>query len=166
MKEIFERRSIRKYKKDTVSEETIEKIIRAGMAAPSAGNEQPWHFIVIKDKNIINEIPKFHAYSRMLHEVNCAIVVCGDLFLQKYEGFWVQDCSAATQNMLLMAQALGLGSVWLGVYPREERVEALKSLLGLPDNVIPLSILPIGYPAEEKMPSDRFDAFRIHREKW
>ena len=96
------------------------------MAAPSAGNQQPWHFIVIDDREILSEIPKFHPYSKMLNEASCAIVVCGDVTLQRFEGYWVQDCSAATQNMLLMATELGLGSVWLGAYPREERVEALK----------------------------------------
>ena len=111
MNAIFNRRSIRKYINKDISEDIINKIIKAGMAAPSAGNEQPWHFILINDKNILNEIPKFHPYSQMLKEVSCAIVVCGDLSLEKYEGFWVQDCSAATQNMLLMAQELGLGSV-------------------------------------------------------
>lgn len=166
MNAIFNRRSIRKYINKDISEDIIEKIIKAGMAAPSAGNEQPWHFILINDKNILNEIPKFHPYSQMLKEVSCAIVVCGDLSLEKYEGFWVQDCSAATQNMLLMAQELGLGSVWLGVYPLEDRTKALKELMDLPENVIPLSILPIGYPAEAKEPVDRFDPSRIHRNRW
>jgi len=166
MNAIFNRRSIRKYINKDISEDIINKIIKAGMAAPSAGNEQPWHFILINDKNILNEIPKFHPYSQMLKEVSCAIVVCGDLSLEKYEGFWVQDCSAATQNMLLMAQELGLGSVWLGVYPLEDRTKALKELMSLPENVIPLSILPIGYPAEAKEPADRFDPSRIHRNRW
>ena len=166
MKEIFERRSIRKYADQVVSEDIIEKIIEAGMAAPSAGNEQPWHFIIITDRRILNEIPKFHPYSKMLNEVSCGIVVCGDLSLEKYPGFWVQDCSAATENMLLMAQELGIGSVWLGVYPLEDRVKALKALLRLPDNVIPLSILPIGYPAEKKAPVNRFNPSRVHRNGW
>lgn len=166
MNEIFTRRSIRKYTTQDISEEIIEKIIKAGMAAPSAGNEQPWHFIVINDKSILKEIPKFHPYSQMLNEAGYAIVVCGDESLQRHEGFWVQDCSAATQNMLLMAEELGLGSVWLGVYPVEERVKPLQDLLGLPESVIPFSILPLGYPAEWKEPADRFDKNRIHKNKW
>ena len=166
MDAIFNRRSIRKYTDKIVSEDMIEKIIRAGMAAPSAGNEQPWHYIVVNDKNMLNEIPKFHPYAQMIKEVSCVIIVCGDLSLEKYEGFWVHDCSAATQNMLLMVQELGLGSVWLGVYPLEDRVKALKDLLGLPEKVVPLSILPIGYPAEIKEPASRFDLSRIHRNRW
>lgn len=166
MDAIFNRRSIRKYSSRNIPEEMIEKIIKAGMAAPSAGNEQPWHFILIDDRNILNEIPKFHPYSQMLKEVTSAIVVCGDLSLEKYKGFWVQDCAAATQNMLLMIQELGLGSVWLGIYPIEERTKALQELMGLPENVIPLSILPIGFPAESKEPSNFFDPKRVHRNRW
>lgn len=166
MHTIFARRSIRKYNQQVISEEMIEKLLRAGMAAPSAGNEQPWHFIVIKDKKILNEIPKFHPYSQMLKETDCAIVVCGDRSLEKFKGFWVQDCSAATQNILLMAEELGLGAVWLGIYPIEDRVKSLKELLGLPEHVTPLSIIPVGYPAESKEPANRFDQTRIHRERW
>jgi len=166
MNAIFNRRSIRKYTEKPVPEELIEKILRAGMAAPSAGNEQPWHFIVINDKSILNEIPKIHPYSQMLKEASHAIVVCADLSLQKYEGYWVQDCSAATENMLIMAQDLGLGSVWLGVYPNENRVKELKKLLGLPENVMPLSIISVGYPAEIKGPADRFNPSRVHRNRW
>jgi nitroreductase len=166
MDAIFTRRSIRKYTNEAVPEEMVEKIIRAGMAAPSAGNAQPWNFIIINDKNILLEIPKFHPYSQMLKEASCAIVVCGDTSLERYQGYWVQDCSAATQNMLLEAHYLGLGSVWLGVYPREDRVTALKKLLKLPENVTPLCILSLGYPAEQKEPANRFDPSRIHRNKW
>lgn len=166
MQAIFERRSIRKYTDKPVPKDLIEQIVRAGMAAPSAGNEQPWHFIIIEDKTILDNITKVHPYSQMLKEVNHAIVVCGDLALQKYEGFWVQDCSAATQNMLIMARDLGLGSVWVGVYPLEDRVRAIKELLHLPESVIPLCILPLGYPGEEKGPVDRFNASRLHWNQW
>jgi nitroreductase len=166
MEAIFKRRSIRKYSSEKVPEELIEKILRAGMAAPSAGNEQPWHFIVINDKNILHEIPKIHPYSQMLKEASHAIVVCGDLFLQRYQGFWVQDCAAATENMLLMAQDLGLGAVWLGVYPTEDRVKALKELLSLPEGITPFCIISLGYPGETKEPVDRFNPDRIHRNKW
>ena len=166
MNSIFHRRSIRKYTREVVSENLIEEILKAGMAAPSAGNEQPWHFIVIRDKSIMEDITKFHPYSQMLKEASHAIVVCGDLSLQKYEGYWIQDCSAAMQNMLLMADSLGLGAVWLGVYPMEERVDKLKELLNIPQNVIPLGIMSLGYPAETKEPSDRFNPQRIHRDRW
>jgi nitroreductase len=163
---IYERRSIRKYMNKPVPEETITQILKAGMAAPSAGNEQPWHFIVIRDRGLLDKIPEFHPYSQMLGQVNVAIVVCGDPKLEKYKGFWVQDCSAAMENMLLMAVELGLGSVWLGVYPLEDRILGLRTLLKLPDHILPLSILPIGYPAESKEPSERFDQSRVHNDQW
>ncbi len=166
MNAIFKRRSIRKYTDKVVSDQQIEKILRAGMAAPSAGNQQPWHFVVIDDRDILNDIPKLHPYSKMLKEASHAIVVCGDVNLQRHEGYWVQDCSAATQNILLMATELGLGSVWLGVYPREDRVKGLKELLSLPENIIPLCIISIGYPAETKEPVDRYDTTRIHKNSW
>jgi nitroreductase len=166
MNSIFERRSIRKYTNQEISDETIEKLLRAAMAAPSAGNEQPWHFIVIRDRETLNAIPKFHPYSQMLKEAPAAIIVCGDSSLEKFQGYWVQDCSAATQNILLEAQEMGLGSVWLGVYPMEERVNGLKSLLKLPAYVTPLCILPIGYPAESREPADRYDPIRVHADQW
>lgn len=166
MDSIFNRRSIRKYTDKIVSDDLIEKILRAGMAAPSAGNAQPWQFIVVSDKSIMEDITKFHLYSQMLKEASHAIVVCGDLSLEKFSGYWIQDCSAAMQNMLLMADALGLGAVWLGVYPQEERVKELKELLNIPQNVIPLGIMSLGYPAETKPPADRFDPSRIHIDRW
>jgi nitroreductase len=166
MNAIFTRRSIRKYTDAPVSEELLEKILKAGMAAPSAGNEQPWHFIILNDKKLLTEIPKFHPYSHMLNHANQAIVVCADLSVIRYEGYWIQDCSAATQNILLMAEDLGLGAVWLGVYPTEDRVKSMKELLGLPENIIPFSIVAIGYPDETKEPVERFDPSRIHRNQW
>lgn len=166
MNAIFTRRSIRKYTDKVISEELIEQILKAGMAAPSANNEQPWHFIVINDKKILNEIPNIHPSSLMLKEASHGIVVCGDPSLQKHEGYWVQDCSAAIQNMLVMAQDLGLGSVWLGVYPREDRVKGIQELLNMPEEIIPLAVISIGYPAEVKEPSGRFNPSRIHTNKW
>lgn len=166
MDAILERRSIRKYTDKPISMDTIKELIRAGMAAPSAGNEQPWHFIIIDDKEIMRRITEVHPYSQMLKEAQYAIVVCGDLTLQKHEGFWVQDCSAAAENILITAQSMGLGSVWLGVYPSADRTKAIQSVLGMPENVIPLSIIPVGYPAEKKEPVNRYDESRIHMNIW
>jgi len=166
VKEIFERRSIRKYSKLPISDSDIENLLRAAMAAPSAGNQQPWEFILIKDKNILADITKIHPYSQMLKEAQLAIVVCADLDKEKLSGYWVQDCSAATENILIESQHLGLGSVWLGVYPREDRVKGIKELLNLPVRVLPLSIVSLGYPAEKKEPSNRYDNLRIHINKW
>lgn len=166
MKEILERRSIRKYLKSPVSDSQIEKLLKAAMAAPSAGNQQPWEFIVVKDRTILADITKVHPYSQMLKEAALAIVVCADLNKEKHQGYWIQDCSAATENILIEAQYLGLGAVWLGVYPREDRVKGLKKLLNLPENIISLSIISIGHPAEKKEPSNRYDSSRIHINKW
>jgi len=166
VKEIFERRSIRKYSDLPISDEDTEKLLRAAMAAPSAGNQQPWEFILVKDKSIMAGIMSIHPYSQMLKEAQLAIVVCGDLDREKHVGYWMQDCSAATVNILLEAQHLGLGSVWLGIYPREDRVKGLKKILSLPENIVPLSIVSLGYPAEKKEPSNRFDKARIHTNKW
>jgi len=160
------RRSIRKYTDKPVPDETVEKILRAAMMAPSAGNQQPWHFIVVRDREILNEIPLVHPYSKMLAKAQVAIVVCGDMDLQKHEGYWIQDCSAATENLLLAAHALGLGAVWLGVYPREDRVKGISGLMGLPENIKPLSLVSIGYPGEEKPHPDRYDPSRIHHDRW
>ena len=166
MKEIFERRSIRKYTGKPVSDELIEKLLRAAMAAPSAGNQQPWEFVVIKDRNTMDAVTEIHPYSLMLKEAGFAIVVCADLEKEKHQGYWPQDCAAATENILIEAQYLGLGAVWLGVYPRQDRVEGVKKLLNLPGRIIPLSIISIGWPAEKKEPIDRFDRTRVHIEKW
>lgn len=166
MNAIFQRRSIRRYTKEKVSDETAKKLLQAAMAAPSANNQQPWEFIVIRDKKTFARIMEVHPYSTPLLEADLAIVVCGNTDREKGKGYWVQDCSAATQNILLETQYLGLGAVWLGVYPREERVNGVKEILNLPEAVIPLSIVAIGYPAEQKEPVDRFDETKIHYEKW
>ncbi|MBB6215924.1 nitroreductase [Anaerosolibacter carboniphilus] len=166
MDAILSRKSIRKYKDIKVSDEIIEELLKAGMAAPSAGNEQPWEFIVLRDKEIMKKITEVHPYSKMLLEADVAIVVCGDESKEVYKGFWVQDCSAATENILVAVEEKGLGAVWLGVYPMEDRVDAIKEILNLPSSVIPLSILPVGYPDEQRKPADRFDKTRIHFDRW
>ncbi len=123
MKEIFSRRSIRKFTEEPVSEEQIEKLLRAAMQAPSACNEQPWEFVVIKDREVMKEIRAYQHFSMPLDTADCAIVICGDTKRQQYKGFWVQDCAAATQNLLLEAEYLGLGAVWMGLHPVERWVE-------------------------------------------
>ncbi|MBS7627126.1 nitroreductase family protein [Candidatus Bathyarchaeota archaeon] len=166
MEAIISRRSIRKYTDQPIPDDKVEMLLKAAMSAPSAGNQQPWHFIVINERKILDEIPKFHSYAQMLHEAPLAILVCGDLKLEKHKGFWTQDCSAATENILIAANANGLGAVWLGIYPREERIRGLKNLLGLPEHIIPFSLIPIGYPAEHKPPAERYDESRIHYNHW
>jgi nitroreductase len=162
----FKRRSIRRYKDMDVSKEAIETILRAGMSAPSAGNQQPWHFIVVDDREKMKAITKCHPYSTMLNTAPKCIVVAADVGLQKHQGYWVQDCSAATQNMLLAISQLGLGGVWLGVHPRKEREEGIRKIFKLPDNITPLAVIAIGVPDEEKGPSDRYNPERVHRNTW
>jgi nitroreductase len=166
MREIFERRSIRKYKEKEVEIEKIDKLLEAAAAAPSAGNEQPWHFVVIKDRERLNHLAEIHPYAKMLKEAPLAIAVCADLNKQKHQGFWVQDCSAATQNILLEAVSLELGAVWLGCHPAEAREKAVSEYLELPANFKTLSLIAVGYPAEEKGKTDRLSEDIVHYEKW
>ncbi len=166
MEAILSRRSIRKYTADPVPDELIQELLQAAMSAPSAGHEQPWHFIVIRERKILNEIPRISPYAKMVKDASVAIVVCGDLRLEKFKGFWVLDCSAATENLLIAAQAKGLGAVWTGLYPMEDRVKGIQELLGIPEHVIPIALIPIGYPAEKVPGANRFDSSRIHQNRW
>ena len=109
---------------------------------------------------------KFHPYSAMLKQANTAILVCGDSTLEKHKGYWLLDCAAATQNLLIAAHAKGLGAVWCGVYPSEDRVVNLKKLLNLPENIVPFSLIPLGFPDEVKEAGERFDNSRVHENHW
>ena len=163
---ILTRRSIRSFRDEPVSEDLIETLLRAAMAAPSAGNQQPWQFVVIRDRAILDAIPTVHPHAKMALEAPLAIVVCGDATLDKHKGFWVQDCAAAVQNLLLAAHASSLGAVWCGVHPNAEREEGFREFLSLPERIVPLALLVIGHPNEEKPPSERYDAARVHRNRW
>lgn len=163
---ILSRRSIRHYTKQAVSKELIQNILRGAMAAPSARNEQSWQFVVIDDRNVLDAIPKYHEFAEMLYEASLAIAVCGDVREESHQDYWQQNCAAATQNILLTAHAHGLGTVWLGIYPNNLRVEKTQALLNLPEGIIPMAIVAVGYPAEEKKPSQRFDTSKTHRNQW
>ncbi len=163
---ILTRRSIRKFTSQPVSNELVEKILRAGMQAPSARNKQPWHFVVIRNREILDKISVIHPYAYMLKEAPLGILICGDSKIEITIEYIVQDCSAATQNMLLAAHDSGLGAVWLGIYPREPRIKALRELLNIPEHIIPVSMIAIGYPDEKKSPENRFKPERIHYDKW
>lgn len=163
---IFKRRSIRKYTAQPVAEEAVTNLLRAAMSAPSARDQRPWHFIVIRERALLDAIPGVHPHSQMLREASVAILVCCDPRLEKTEGYWAQDCAAATENILLAATAQDLGAVWLGVYPRQERVEGIRGLLGIPPEVIPFSLVPVGYPAEQKAPKGEIDPQKVHHERW
>ncbi|MBO4948450.1 MAG: nitroreductase family protein [Peptococcaceae bacterium] len=167
MKEIFERRSIRKYTDAPVSDTDIEKLLRAGMQAPSAVNQQPWEFAVLKDKDLMLKVLEFHPYSTPLKTAACAIVVCMKQPLNAMlEPYRMQDCAAATQNILLEATHLGLGTVWMGVYPDETRVNGVRELIQAPAEITPFCIIAVGHPAEQPAPADRYDESRVHINQW
>ena len=161
---IFARRSIRAYRPEPVGEEDIKTLLEAAMAAPSGSNLKPWHFVVVTQREALDELARVHPYGKMLAHAPLCIAVCGDRDVS--ERYWVQDCSAATENLLLAAAALGLGAVWLGVHPKPERVEPISKALGVPENVTPLNLISIGHPAEEKAPRTQYDVARVHRERW
>jgi len=163
MEAIFTRRSIRKYTSDPISEDVMEQALRAAMSAPSAGNAQPWHFVVVTDRKILDGIPEYSPYAAMCRHAPAAVLVCGDLSLEKFPGYWALDCSAAIQNMLLAARALGLGTVWTGIYPTEDRIVAFSKNFNLPENVKPHSLVVMGWPDAEFKRQDRFKPERIHR---
>jgi len=160
------RRSIRAFTPRPVSLDIVRELITAAMHAPSAGNEQPWHFLILTDREILDKIPDFHPYAGMLGECPVAVLICGDPRQEKHPGMWVQDLAAATQNFLLAAHAKGLGAVWVGVHPREDRMEPLRRLIALPEVIVPFALIPIGHPAETPESEDRYRPELIHLNKW
>jgi nitroreductase len=160
---IFARRSIRVYTGEPVSEEDIQSLLEAGMAAPSASNQRPWHFVVVTDKETLRELARAHPFGKMMAHAEVAIAVCGDPAISD---LWVQDCSAATENILVAAAGLGLGAVWLGSHGRPEREQAIRGVLGIPEHLGVLSLLSIGHPGEEKEARTQYDAARVHRNEW
>lgn len=160
------RRSIRQYQDKPVSQDLVQQILAAAMSAPSACNAQPWQFVVIRDRKILKEVPRVNSHAAMAEHAPLAIFVCGDLSLEISAGFWVVDCAAAVQNLLLAAHALGLGAVWTGVWPREDRIDEFRRLLNLPQHVVPHSLIPLGYPAEQPLHEDRYRAERVHHDGW
>ena len=163
---VLSRRSIRAYTAAPVSDEHVERLLRAAMAAPSAGNQQPWRFVVVTDRAVLTQIPTVHPYARMLDHAPLAIVVCGVEEGIRWPALWPQDCAAAVENILIEAVLLELGAVWLGVYPIDERVTALRRLLGMPDEAVPFAVVAIGHPAADKPPAERYRADWVHRERW
>lgn len=160
------RRSIRRFTSEPVSEGDLNEILHAAMQAPSARNEQSWHFVVITERKTLDAIAEGHPYAKMLHEAPVAVAVCGELTNETRQRYWMFDCACATQNLLLSAHAHGLGGVWVAIYPREERIALLRWLLGLPENIVPLNVIPLGHPAEQKEPSERFDPEKVHFDRF
>jgi nitroreductase len=163
---LLTRRSVRRYTSDPVSEEMVTQLLRAAMAAPSARNQRPWHFIVVRDHSLLAKVAAANPNGAMVAHAAVALVVCADLGLVKSEGFWVQDCAAATQNLLIAAHATGLGAVWCGIYPREQRMAGLRAIFDLPGHVVPFAVVAAGYPRELPPPGDRFDETRIHMDSY
>lgn len=164
---IFRRRSIRKFTEAPVPEEVLTDLLRAGMAGPSAMNAQPWEFVVITDEEILKKFRTSLMFAKMKY--TAMICVCGSPRMQKNKAgdrFWVQDCSAATENILLAATALGLGSVWIGVYPIVLYVRQVRSILNIPDDVTPLGLIGLGYPAEPKEARTQYEEKRVHWQKY
>ena len=167
LKGILSRRSIRKYTGEEITREQVEELIRYGMYAPSARNRQPWHFVLLNDREVFGKILDFQPHTKMLEQAQWGIVVCGDEQLAHTPEYWPVDCAAATENILLAAHGMGYGAVWLGIYPRRERVSAMKSLLKLPDHIHAFSIISVGYPAQHDIPQpERFQSGRIHLNTW
>ena len=162
---ILQRKSVRAYTDRAVSHEQLDTLIRAAMAAPTGRDMRPWHFIVLEGRHQLSPLAEQLPYAKMLAEAQAAVVVCGDMSVTDKEGNpsrnWTFDCSAATENLLLQAEAMGLGAVWTGVYPYDERIEAVKQVLHLPDHLIPLNVIPIGYPKGDPQPKDKYDPAKV-----
>lgn len=166
---IMSRVSVREFTGGKISADQIDTLLRAAMAAPSAINKQPWAFIVVTEDSLIARLGEALPYSRCSNHPGCAIIPCGDLS-KAIEGelgaFWINDVSAATENLLLAAHSMGLGAVWTGLHPDMQRVKTVQEMLGLPEHIIPLCIVPIGIPAEQPAVKDKYNAANIHHNGW
>ena len=167
MEAILSRRSCRKYADRPVEKDLIDQLLQAGMASPTACNQRPWHFVIVDDHETLCGISDIQAYAPMLKTAALGIVVCSDGGDAAMGGpYWPQDCAAATQNILLAAHAMGLGAVWLGIYPDNARVTGLRGLLGIPENITPFCVIALGHPAKPVRPIERYEPERVHRNKW
>ena len=166
---IMTRVSVREFTGEKISEAQIDTLLRAAMAAPSAINKQPWAFIVVTDEEVLAQLGEALPYSRCSNKPAVAIIPCGDLS-KAIEGemanFWINDVSAATENLLLAAHAMGLGAVWTGLHPDMNRAKMVQEMLGLPEHIIPLCVVPVGVPAEQPAVKDKYSLDNIHYNKW
>jgi len=163
---LLNRRSIRKYTDRKISKENLDKILKAAMYSPSAMNLQAWQFIVIDDKGILVETIKSIPYAEMLRQSAAAIIVCGDSLVEKNESWLLQNCSAAIQNILLSAHGLGIGSCWIAIHGMDDVYQNIKAQFNLPENIVPVSLISLGYPDEEVTAEERFKQDKIHYNKW
>lgn len=169
VEDIMSRASVRAYSDREIENEQIDTLLRAAMAAPTAGNKQPWRFVVINDKATLDTISRnFHTMT-MAKDASIAVVMCGDVtatFDGEGRDYWVQDVSASSENLLLAAHAMGLGAVWCGIYPMSDRVSQFSAMLRLPENIIPMACICVGYPSGETTPKDKWKPEYIHYNTW
>lgn len=161
---IMTRVSVRQYTGQQVPNDTLDVLLKAAMAAPSAMNKQPWHFVVVKDQAKRDKLGEIlQGVGDKTKTAGAVVLVCGDKtrFIEEAPEYWVQDCSAATENLLLAVNAMGLGAVWCGVYPVQDRVNQVKSALGLDENIVPLNVVTIGYPNAIENPKDKWDIKKV-----
>ena len=165
---LFGRRSIRVYRADPVSDEQIERLLQAAMAAPSAVAKDPWRFVVMRNRHTLTRIAEVLPHGKMLATAPVGIVVCGDLEVahDRQLSYLLQDCSAAIENLLVAAHILGLGACWLGVHPREDRIRRIGQILFVPRTVVPMAVISLGWPGEEKESGTRYNPRYVHREIW
>lgn len=168
MKTILNRRSVRQFKDQKVESNKIETLLRAAMQAPSAMNQQSWEFLVVTDKKSLFRLSKMSPYSSMLENAPLAILVLSNVNGMRAKNLWQQDLSAATENILLQAVDLGLGSVWLGVGTIKEREEYIRKMFNLPENITPFNVIAIGYPLNDTANTfvDKYDVSKVHYEKY
>lgn len=171
LENIMTRTSVRSYTSQPVEQSKVETLLKAGMAAPTGGNKQPWEFVVVTDRETLDTFPTFASGAKMASKAQLAIVVCGDTskcMPGALVEYWIQDCSAATENILLAAHAMGLGAVWCGAYPNndQDRVGKMKELLSLPESVYALNIIVIGYPEGDSTPKDKWAPAKVHYNKY
>lgn len=164
---IYMRRSIRVFNRRKVDKSILTELLKAAMAAPSASNSRPWEFVVVTDPQKLSELQSKIKYGK--YNAPAAVVVCANLEIAQNESafrFWVQDCSAATENLLIAAAGMGLGTVWTGAYPKEDVMDTLRDILEIPKDIFPLNLIYVGYPAEEKEPRTQYEENRVHWEKY
>lgn len=161
---IFNRKSVRKYTERPVDKEMLETLVRAGMAAPSSRDRRPWEFIIVTDRNLLDTMGDGLPLARMLKDTKQAIIVCGDTI--KSNNAWQLDCSAAAQNVLLAAESMGLGAVWTAAYPYPERMKVVRDALQLPEHIVPLTVIPVGYPVGMEKTKDKFNKKQMHYNGW
>lgn len=160
------RRSIRKYTDEPVAPEKMELLLRAAMQAPSAADCRPWQFVAVDDPSILRALEPRMGGCEMLREAAAAILICAEPDREQFPGFWPQDCSCAAHNIQLMAHALGLGAVWIGLYPLAERMDPVRETFGVPSAAVPFAMISLGAPNEFLPPEDRYEASKVHRNQW